>query len=425
MKRTLVWLVALVLQWESESCHAVGLGDLVSVGLQAGGALVGAGVDKLKDSMKDPQAEEQRKQEEKAAVIKRLQEDEDKINSQPDLSPIQKEKSVRLMKRTYQQIEAYQEYEAKVKEEQEKQRDHIFTPEGMLGLAASAALNSPSAVLARANALQHDPLFKAQNNAALSQANALYQSGAVQTESKMALAQISNPAPVPSEGVAVAATTALVAAQMSQTTTQTPTENTQKKTVPVSLATESKPLDINAFSPDLQKRIFLEFQGSPKMTAEWNDLLKTRGFNVVTDKSTADVAYLIQGEYAVGGNSEFKSSTMDVGKILENPDTPVPAPDKSIAGSISSGMSKLMFGIAKAQGVDTDHLVTPMGSSADLLPSGKFKEGVLLVIDRQPKSGIETRYAVSQEDVSSESHGMELSKSANNDLERELGLITQ
>ena len=55
----------------------------------------------------------------------------------------------------------------------------------------------------------------------------------------------------------------------------------------------------DAFSPDLGRKLYVEFVGSPKETQRLRELLAWRGHTIVAGKEEAEVAYLIEGEYVV------------------------------------------------------------------------------------------------------------------------------
>lgn len=90
------------------NANAVGLGDLVGIGLQVGGKVVGAGVDKVSDSMRDPEAEAAKKRAEERQAAEAFKRITDEIETKPGLRPIQREKLILTLKKQRQWAEQMQ-----------------------------------------------------------------------------------------------------------------------------------------------------------------------------------------------------------------------------------------------------------------------------------------------------------------------------
>lgn len=86
--------------------HAFGVGDLVSIGVQAGSEIVRAAgskaVDTIKDSMRDPEAEAREKEEQERKLAEQMQKQIDEIEAMPNLRPIDRERLVLKLKQTWQ-----------------------------------------------------------------------------------------------------------------------------------------------------------------------------------------------------------------------------------------------------------------------------------------------------------------------------------
>jgi hypothetical protein len=173
----------------------------------------------------------------------------------------------------------------------------------------------------------------------------------------------------------------------------------------------------NAFSPDLGRRIALDFVGSPRLQQELASKLQALGHEVVA-KADADVVYRIEGEYQALENRQSSGVTHDLGAILES-DTFAWKPQSKISGSVGSGVSKLLFAIGQAQGAQIPRELRDAHQQAN---SGALKQSVLLVISREPRGGSASRAAFSREASSQEVVAVGLAKQVYQLMVTELGV---
>ncbi|PJF46097.1 MAG: hypothetical protein CUN48_15530, partial [Candidatus Thermofonsia Clade 3 bacterium] len=136
------------------NAYAFGIGDIVSIGIQAGSKIVGAAVDagleKVKESMRDPEAEAREKAEQERKIAEAFQKQVDEIEAKPGLRPIDREKLVLTLRRQQEWAKQIQAFVEQAEARQKAERDKIFTASGFLGVVGEAALNTPSMVIARA-----------------------------------------------------------------------------------------------------------------------------------------------------------------------------------------------------------------------------------------------------------------------------------
>lgn len=431
------------------SAHAFGLGDLVSIGIQAGGEIVRAvgskAVDAVKDSLRDPEAEAREKAEKERKFAEQMQKQIDEIERTPNLRPIDRERLVLALQKSYRQAKEMQAFVERAEAAQKAQRDQVLTLGGVAGVIGQAALSSPSVVLAQADALSRNPLYRAQiranNEAVFRQADAMVAAGVPQAKDQIALAQadvlqksgiqqvgaeevLRQADALARQGVTQkdverAVDGARAASEPVGTDTGTAAGAQQEPSVAPSAVAAQKELSEeagtkDAFSPDLGRKLYVEFVGSQKETQKLRDLLTARGHSLAASPGEAEVIYLIEGEYTVPETKQYKSVTASVGDLLENPGEAVPTPEKKLMGSIGAGVAKFLLLGAAAQGQPVP---------ADAMPQdGVFSQEVLLVIARQPKNGKETRYSVVKSETGPELKAASLSIAAKESLYQALGI---
>src|SRR5690606_26544438 len=105
----------------------------------------------------------------------------------------------------------------------------------------------------------------------------------------------------------------------------------------------------DAFMPDLGRRLYVEFVGSPTETAHLRNRLQAMGHTLAASREEAEVVYLVEGEYAIPETKRYEGVTMNLGELLNAPDKPIPAPEKKLSGTLASGVSKFMLVMASAQ----------------------------------------------------------------------------
>lgn len=426
------------------NAHAFGLNDLISIGIQAGGELVraagGKAVDAIKESMRDPEAEAREKAEKERQIVEAFQKQVDEIEAQPGLRPIDRERLILTLRKQQQWAKQMQAFAEQAEARQKAERDKIFTASGFLGVVGNAVLNTPSMVVARADAMTKNPLWRAEQRArteaVLAQADAQVAAGIPQAQSRAILAQADllqksgldeagtkalmdtaetmAKAGVTRAGIETVSEGAANAKDAVQQVAAAPVEAGQTipgTTDPGSGAIAS-PKD--AFMPDLGRKLYVEFVGSQAETELLRNRLQAMGHTLVARREEAEVAYLVEGEYAVPETKRYAGITLNLGELLDAPDKPIPAPEKNLSGTLASGVSKFFLVMAAAQGQNI-----PAGAAPK---EGVYRQEALLVIARQPKDGKETRFSVVKSAESADLVGAKMAAQARDELYAALGV---
>jgi len=408
VKRTIV-LSAVVGVIAANPAHAFGIGDLIGIGLRAGAELAGAAVskavDSVKESMRDPEAETKEKAEQERKLAEAFQKQVEQIEAERNLRPIDRERLILKLRRQQQWAQQVQAMAEAAEARQKAERDKIFTTSGFLGVVADAAMSSPSAVVAQAKLMTENPLWRAQqrmnNEIIFAQANAQVAADIPQAKAKVVLAQADL---LQQTGAQQATTQAVVEAakataqagtdlkevavvvESASETEDAATPRLERSTVTSESTAAALQAEPNAFTPDLGRRIFIEFVGSNEETTKLRQRLAAFGHRVVETKEDADVVYIVEGEYSIPETKNHEGMILAFGSLLQSPDRAIEPPAKKITGTISQGLSRLLFSAAAAQGQPV-----PAGAAQN---SGGYQQEALLVIARQPKEGKETRHSV-------------------------------
>lgn len=370
------------------------LNELIGVGVEVGGKLLGAGIDKVKDSMKDHEAEARRKEEEKAQQVKAFNEAVSRIEERTDLSPLQKERAVRQLHKQAEFANRIAALDQQAQAHRKAQRDRLFTPEGMLDTVGNAAVNAAATriVLAKADAMVAAGIPQAQTRSVFGQVDDASIIGAREkTQRVLALASAAT----------AAASSMDRSSSDGEGTTHSQPPNEAGSVEPASTGAPSVVADsvvpavpVTAFTPDRDKMLALTFSGAPKAEAELRARLTALGHQLVEDTSLADVVYRIEGEYLVPEGRQYSGTKLGFGEILDA-QTIDWKPERKIAGAIGTGVAKFMLALGKAQGAQIPKELE--GGNPDHL-----KQEVLLVISREPKVGRPTRASFSKEVLSSD-----------------------
>lgn len=443
MKKSLIAISISAAMFPAANALAFGIGDIVSIGIQAGGKLIGAAVDKatdaVKESMRDPEAEAREKAEQERKLAEQIQKQIDKIEATPGLRPIDRERMVLQIQEQYQAAKEMQAFVARAEARQKEERDKLFTLGGIVGVVGEAAMSSPSMVVARANAMAHDPVWRAQmranNQAVFRQADAMVAAGEPQAKARVVLAQadaltktgapqagaqaILDNAEALKEAQEAAKDAALAAAEaeekekidaaMDETAAIPPVAGEKIAQASVEGKTDDvKPEgSLDAFSLDLGKKIWIEFEDAPSETAMLRKLLESRGHALASAREEADVVYLIQGEFIIPQSKAHEDLTRSLGDLLEKPGQTIDPPAKKNMGAFQTGVASLMLAAAGAK--------PPVETKG-------YTQQALLVIARQPKDGKETRASVLRKERGEEIMGGRLAKAAREELYGLLGV---
>jgi hypothetical protein len=375
--------------------HAFGMGDLLNIGIQAGtkviGAAVDAGVDEVADAMRDPVAEAEKKREEQQKLVEQYQRQVGEIETRSDLAPLQRERMVMSLKNQYGQAEQFKAFLEASEAQQRAERDKLLTAGGILGTVGEATLNSPGVVMARADAMFKNPVYReqmrAQNQALIGKTDAMLAAGVPQSHSKQMIA-LADTAMQNELGGTFAATLDKASANSASIEGAPLEPEAAQQAAPLTSAVNSEQVIPVAyvFEPDIGRKLWVEFIGAPTETRLLRDRLAVSGHVMALSREEADVTYLIEGEFVVKESAQHGGVVQGVGELLENPSQPVSVPDKKSMGSIKRDIASFLFRAAALQGQKA-----PIGATQE---RSSYRQEVLLVLARQPRDGRETRVSV-------------------------------
>ena len=390
--------------------YALGMGDLMSVGIDVGskvvGSAVGAGVDKVKDAMRDPEAEAAKKKAEEQKLLEKYQQAIAEIENRGELSPLQREKGVLGVKKNFAKIQQLEQMAKAAEASQRAERDQIFTASGMLGAVGNAAMNTPSMVMAQADSMSKSPSMRAQVNSTMQQADAAYAGGANQAKVQSVMNAVAIASKVDFKGLFKGSESPNQKdASLGNQATGLP-----RNPDPFS---ELRLDEINAFAPDLGKKIYLEFVGSQRLTQAIRATLQTSGHSITDTRADAEVIYLMEGEYAVAESKEYKGISLNAAELLDDPQKTIELPSTNTSGLFKAGLGKLVSAVGQAQGMNLPKTTA----------SG-YRQQVLMVAARQPKGGAETRVATLKESESPALEGVSLTKRASDEWFARMGLLS-
>lgn len=340
MKKTNLVILSIVALHISVNAHAFGLGDIVGAAINAGSKLGSAAAGKAMDSFRDPAKEEAERKKKEQETLDAFNRTVDEVEARKDLTPLQREKLVLSLQNSYGQAIYMMRFVAQAEERQRAARDQVFTAQGLAGVAAGSVAAMPSATFAQA-----DMMVKA---------------GIPQRQANETLSRVDNggniiPAKPNPIGAVVAAETQAQAQKTVQENIEKQgselkemIEDAKKEERPGALQTP--PQKLTFFSPDLGRKLFVEFKGSQKLTSQMRAQLANQGYMIVDDSSQADVTYLIEGEYNYRETSRYEGFQLDAGAFYDNPKDPEPAKEK-LSGKIKSTIfgGLLLIGQTQAQ----------------------------------------------------------------------------
>jgi len=365
------------------------LNELIGAGVEVGGKLLGAGFDKVKDSMKDHEAEARLKKEAHDKQLNAFNEAVARIEERTDLSPLQKERAVRQVQQQFDFANRIAALDSRAQAHRRAQRDRLFTAEGMLDTVGNAAVGAASTriALAKADAMVAAGVPQAQTRDVFSQIDASAVNDAREkTQRVLAMAAVSTVEPAAAQQPADPVSEDAFAARPPLVVSAEPQDLTGAETETAASNVASLPM--TAFTPDLNRKVALTFVGAPKTQDALRARLVAMGHEVVEDESVADVIYRIEGEYVVPEGKQFSGTRQSFGEILDAKSIAW-QPERKMSGAIGAGVTKLMLALGKAQGAQL-----PKELEVGNLDS--LKQDVLLVISREPKFGKTTRASVSR-----------------------------
>jgi len=355
------------------SASAFGLGDIVSAGINVVGKVGGAMIDKATEDT--PEEMEQKRQQEKADRERQYFEAVAKIEARTDITPLSKEKLTRQIAKSFGMAETISNLMAQQEAQRREQRDNMFTAGGMAGVVGGAVLSTPSAVIARADLAVKTGVPQAQSRQAVAEADVMIKTGLPQAQSSSAVAVASGEAPTTPAGIAIIQPVVTVpqkaiaedAIQGNITEHQIAIADEQSTLIAAKPKQElSEPELSNLASLDKNRKIYVEFIGSQKLTTRLQDAFKAAGYLVVSTEAESEAVYQFDGEYGIqaegnrGGLNERVGAYSEDPRVLEGP-------------QVQSGVKNVVGGFFAAMA----------GVPIKRPELGGYKQGVLLVANRR------------------------------------------
>lgn len=373
--KNILSLVFVVFIIQSNSASAVGIGDFISAGINVVGKVGGAAIDKaMQDS---PEEMEQKRLKAKADQEAKFHEAIAKVEARTDITPLEKEKFTRQISKTFGMAETISNLAAQQEMNRREQRDQMFTAGGMAGVVGNAAMNTPSAMMARADIAVKTGAPQAESRRAIAGADALMKTGQPQAQSRAAVeAAMTGGAVHPSAtGVQPGGTQedrARVAAGIQGGIAQHQGDINKaiadvEAAKPKTLLTEPEATNLAVL--DKGRKVYVEFVGSKKLTEQLQSAFKDNGHTVVASAAEAEVVYQFDGEYVIGHEGSRDNVIERVGAYSDNPHTiePPQQAQPSAVKTAVGGFFAAMAGIPIKQ------------PSVD---AGAYKQAVLVVANR-------------------------------------------
>lgn len=398
----------------SQPAAAFGIGDLIGAGIQVGAKVGGALIDKAIDATKDQEQERKKKEAEKAKreneMLSGLQKSLDEIEAKKDWTPYQREKAkltlIEAMAHGAALAAMVEDLTERQEEAKRAERDRTLTAGGLLGTVADAALNTPSAVMARSNALAKSPEF--QREARQMAARGLQSQSP--TDKLITAINRANEANIAKakmkDGLATMEKNA--EAELAPSLAKAEVEARDNREKFATLHQTNKSPEV-FFSEDMGKTLYVEYVDSPAETQKIQALLTARGHQIANSRASAQVYFRIEGEYMISESGQHKGVMLSAGKGLDLTE-PLTPPEKKEQGVIASALG----GVLKAMVKDANATTTPQPTA--------YQQAVLIVASRQV-SNEETRHSVINKVKSTELQPKELLAEANQNLYVKLGLL--
>lgn len=334
------------------AASALGFGDLISAGVNVVGRVGGAAIDKMTDD--SPEEREKKRLKEKTDREATFRAESAKIEARTNLSPLNKEKLTRQLSKEFLAADAMSNFAEQQEMRRREQRDSVFTAGGLAGVVGQAALNTPSAVIARADA----------NVAA----------GIPQRQSRDVLSQVDNNgratgSPSSASSFPVATTNGEAAGALQKQIDQQYVDINHA----VETAKQNQPVvdqPAGMVAQDKGRKIFVEFVGGQKLSERLRKAFANAGYTLADSPVDADVVYQFDGEYSVRPENGRNGVLESVGAYCDNPVTIAPptAPAGAEIKNAVGGFMAALAGIPRAPTANT---------------TGGFKQSVLVVANRR------------------------------------------
>lgn len=358
----------------TSAASAFGIGDLVGAGIQVVGKVGGAMIDKALEDSPEEMADKNKK--EAQAREANYQAAIAKIEARNDVTPLEKEMLTRQIAKTMGMAETISNMAAQQEIQRRANRDQLLTGGGIVGVVGDAALNTPSAVMARADLAVKAGIPQSESNRAINGANVLMKTGQPQATSQSAIEAASSGIGRDGSRAGVqlggsdtnkmqtaAGVMGIIdthRAEMDQTAAQL--EAAKPKQL------RSREEVSNLVDLDKGRKIFVEFAGGKQLTELLKRAFMDRGLEMVSSASEADVVYQFDGMYSVNSTPNRDGLKEPVGAYY---DSPRRLEEPKTQTSMKSMVGGLLSTIARAPATSKPSSTTG------------FQQGVLMVANRR------------------------------------------
>jgi len=344
-KRSLkITMMALLLTQATPSYAFDLIGGLVSAGTNAVGSIGKAAYNKITEDSPEEAAAKQRKVEANAiAAFKKIQTE---IEERPGLTPLQREHAQIALNSQQQVAMGYLAAQTERDKAQREANDRALSGAGIMGTVGSSLADGVVVAVSPDNPMNMSDKELISRGRAITQSAQPAMDAAAQ---QSALGTSSNS--IPLSVAKDAMTMDQRAVTMDKFEQQTGIDEYRK--LQQEMATREVDYTVTKtgdtsfmLSQDKGRKVYAEFLGSQKLTAEIQAALRKFEFNVVDKADDADVQYQFQGDYALAETHGYTGTKGNAGEIFEG--KVVSAPEKksqSQVASIARGFLGALAGI--------------------------------------------------------------------------------
>lgn len=353
--RKILGLVMVASLLHTNNGFAFGLGDLVNTGVTSGMKVGGALFSKMTEE--SPEEKERKRQQEKAQREVQFRDLVVKIEARADLTPLQKEQAVRQAAKMMGMADTISNLMAQQEARQRAERDNMLTVGGIAGVVGNAAINSPSVVMARADAQVKLGIPQAESRRAIDQADAAMKTGKPQAQSREAMAALGGAVPQHTLAeVQAAAGDTTEQKEKIQDAMQASIDQHQGEMADAK-ATIAAAKPKNAYSvtglsdlagQDKGRKVYVEFIGGKKLTEHLQQAFKDNGYNVVASAAEAEAVYQFDGEYDVLPSASHEGLAQPVGTLSDDTKLITPPKEKSTLSSLKGTVGSFFVSMAGA-----------------------------------------------------------------------------
>lgn len=332
--KKLIGLIIVATLLIANGAFAVGIADFVSAGINVVGKVGGAMIDK---AMEDSPEEMARKQEkEKLDREAKFQEVIAKIETRKDVTPLEKEKLTRAAARTFGAAETISNLAVQQELQRRAERDQMFTAGGIAGVVGGAAMNTPSAVMAKADIMVKTGVPQAQSRDALARADVLMKTGHPQAQSRAAVdaatvAMNGGKVDAPAVGNVELGGSAQDKAMAREGVLGAIAQNQGEIDKAKAAIEAAKPAALPATSPQVSNlaaldkghKVYVEFVDSKQLTERLVQAFRANGYEVVASEAEAEAVYQFDAEYAIAEEASREGTLVRVGKYVEEGSQPI------------------------------------------------------------------------------------------------------